>query len=366
MRLILTFNEKGADHSPQRGAAILATISALVTIATPVVTGIFLFLPSSSVVPTTVLAVYVCVLTTVLLLVLIRQGVYHARQLQEQELRHSEQDADCARRLAELGAQHGEQLREQEIRHAEQLRSQEVRHTEQLSVQGRAARYAPAMIPLRKSFGSLANASWTMLEGDRSEDTFIRHLQNSLQFLAESFSLITDNPCRTSIKVTSAPANGGHIYDGLVTTLCRSDEDELDYATTRDQIGNNTDFRQILEDGLAYFISNDLVAEISKGYQNSHWTPQVLQSHKFKYRATIVWPISRARARMSSSPSPQEVIGFLCVDTPMINSFHETFDVPIGMTFAGGLHLALNRFREQQMRDRNGKTPDFVHGSDEE
>jgi hypothetical protein len=51
---------------------------------------------------------------------------------------------------------------------------------------------------------------------------------------------------------------------------------------------------------------------------------------------------------MAPPSQEREVIGFLCVDTLATNAFNETYDVPIGMAFAGGLHLALNRFRARQ------------------
>jgi hypothetical protein len=302
-------SERDRKDDSSRASNLVGTLAAVVTILTPVVTVILIFVAGSPSTPATILAVYVCLVTTVLLWQLIKLDKIHKQQLIEQEARHSQQ------------------LIEQEVRG------------------GRMSRYAAAMGTLRKGFGCVASASWTMLEGDGSEETFTEHLRHSLQFLAELFSSVTEQPCRASIKMTSWPNHGTAIRDVVVYTLCRSDEEDIEYSPDGDLIRENTDFKRIFEENDAYFFCNDLPTELGKGYQNSHWDRATIQAQSFKYRATIVWPISRARARMAPPSKEREVIGFLCVDTPTINSFIETYDVPIGMAFAGGLHLALNRFR---------------------
>ena len=68
--------------------------------------------------------------------------------------------------------------------------------------------YAHAMVSARKAFTSLAEASWTIVEGDGSEEAFLLHLKDALGFLAEAFMIITGNACRTSVKMVSAQAVG--------------------------------------------------------------------------------------------------------------------------------------------------------------
>jgi len=208
------------------------------------------------------------------------------------------------------------------------------------------------MIPARKAFSSLADASWTLIEGDGSEEAFLHYLEESLRFLAETFTLITDTSCRASVKMAmavKADSDAKPDADVQVITLCRNEPVE-DSMRRRDLISNNTDFRQIFEENALYFISNDLPAQLHKGYQNSHWDEKLIQSGAFEYRSTIVLPIGRSRfLGMQPGTSRREIIGFLCIDTQATNAFNATYDVPIGQAFAQALHLALSRFRSKQL-----------------
>jgi hypothetical protein len=289
-------DDRRTDGRPSPFTTILANISAIITIVTPVASLVTIFLYQSSNVPATVLAVYVCLLTTYLIFLLL--------------------------------------TRERRSR--------------------REVHYATAMIAVRKAFRSLADASWTIVEGDRSEVSFSLHLRDALQFLAESFSLVTDNSCRTSIKVITSSGHGDSIPDAQVYTLCRSNDSERNDRQRFDRISENSDFRDILKDNAAYFFSNNLPKQLSSGYQNSHWDSRIISEEKFEYRSTIVWPIARARDTTAQPHEPwEEVIGFLCVDTLAIDAFNETYDVPIGAAFAQTLYLALRRFRESQLLDHH-------------
>ena len=293
-----------AGRESSRLGVALSTVATLVTIFTPIA-GILAFLRShNSTIPSVILAVYLCFLVTLLLALLIMQeSRYH-----------------------------------------------------------RESRYAAAMIPARKAFSSLADASWTLIEGDGSEETFLHYLEESLRFLAEAYTLITDSSCRASVKMAMAFQPGGsngQDPDVQVITLCRNEA--LDSPDNRrDLISNNTDFRQIFVDNSLYFLCNDLPAQLNKGYQNSHWDEKLIQSGAFEYRSTIVLPIARSRLlEPTKGASRREIIGFLCIDTQAINAFNATYDVPIGQAFAQALHLALSRFRTKQLSstEQTGLTP---------
>jgi len=299
-----------ADGQATTSSTYLTTIASLVSIATPVATVGAILLTGKSSIPVIILAVYFCLLTTAVLVLLTAQEVRHGKVIQAQEVRHGQ---------------------EMEAKNAEVKT---------------ATRYQLAITPLRTAFGCLANASWTVIEGDGSEEAFMRNLEDSLKALAHAYSIITDSPCRVSVKLTEA-VDGSPVHDIRVSTLCRSESQVESQAD--DRISNNTDFRAIVEDDLSYYRCNDLVAELAKGYQNSHWTPQAIGSGAIKYRATIVWPIARARPLGMRNIPQREVIGFLCVDTQSINVFNDTFDPPIGSAFAGVLHLAVHRYRARQM-----------------
>ncbi|MGI5499802.1 hypothetical protein [Lentzea sp. CA-135723] len=324
MRFAQSLTGGTTDGRGSRTIAILTTSSAVVSIVTPIASVIAILLKPDSRVPAIVLGAYLCLLTTALLLLLIRNDRRHHNEIIAQERFHHDQ------------------VIEQELR------------------TGRASRYAPAMVPLRKAYGCLGNATWTMVEGDGSEESFIRHLRDALQFLAEAFSLVTDQPCRTVIKMTYVQVQGMHIRDPLVYTLCRSDESDAiepsEEVRNGDSIRNNSDFRQIFEGNAHCFFCNDLPAELANGYQNSHWDSATIKSGDFRYRSAIVWPIARARPLGTQNHERREVIGFLCVDTPAVGAFNETFDVPIGTAFCGVLHLALHRFRASQTADVRATT----------
>jgi hypothetical protein len=272
---------------------LLSIVAVLVTIVTPIVALISFLISHTANVPSTILALYACFLIFVLLFLLIRQEARYRREI----------------------------------------------------------RYGPAMVPMHKAFESLANASWTLLEGNGSEDSFLVHLRDSLRFVAEAFSLITNETCRASIKMTSGGAIGeapDKAMDVEVVTLCRNTgEDEAPHGE-RDRIGNNSDFRQIFTGNTACFFSNNLPAQLNRGYQNSHWTEHVIQTKAFSYRATIVWPIARSRQIDRRAPQERDVIGFLCVDTQAVDVFNETYDVPLGAAFSQALHLTLLRFRDRE------------------
>jgi hypothetical protein len=269
---------------------LLANVAALVTILIPVITIATLIWVGTANVPSTILAIYVCLLTTVLLAFLLHQ---------EAKYRHE-------------------------------------------------ARYAVAMIPARKAFNCLADLSWNLIEGDGSEQSFLLRLRESLGFVAEAFGLIIDHPCRVSVKMISAEAAstaGQDIRDIQVITLCRDNEEQEKIRATRDRIGNNTDFKKIFVEDALFFFCNDLPAQVKKGYQNSHWDEETFQSEKFDYRSTIVWPIGRSRLLNKQGTLKREIIGFLCVDSLATNAFSETYDVALGAAFSQALHLALHRFR---------------------
>jgi hypothetical protein len=273
-----------------RAWSVLNPLAATVTLLTPVVTIAAIIFTDETSLPATILSIFVCFLVIVLFALLVRQERIYRRE----------------------------------------------------------AQYAPALIPARSAFISLADASWTMVEGDSSEESFLMHLRRSLRSLAEAFSLATGASCRVSVKATATgPMNGQSLSDVEVITLCRSTDEEEPTRVEPDRIGANTDFRKIFAENHGYFFSNDLPAELSQGYQNSHWSDQTIRERRFDYCATIVWPIGRTRA-VDGGNARKEVIGFLCVDTLRTGAFNVTYDEPLGSAFAQALYLALKRFRNSK------------------
>jgi hypothetical protein len=272
---------------------VLAALATLVTICTPIVSVIVIVVADDTSIPAMIMAVYVCLLATGLLALLLRMESRYRRQ----------------------------------------------------------ALYAPAMLPAQKAFSGLADASWTVVEGDGSQASFIHNLEKSLKYLADAFSIITDTSCRAAIKVVSTGSGEVQVRDFKVVTLCRSSQQpEVDFPEP-DRIGNNTDFLRIFVENENYFFCNDLPAEIGRGYQNSHWNTHVITERKFDYTATIVWPIGRVVPSDGERQGRREIIGFLCLDALATGIFQERFDIPLGAAFAQGLYLALHRFRARRAAD---------------
>ena len=281
----------------------LVRLSAVFGIVTPVGTIVMTIVTGSISAPAVILALYVCALTTFLVVLLIRMENRSHREL----------------------------------------------------------RYGPATMPVRKAFTAVASASWNLFQGDPSQEAFRLRLQESLRYFAEAFTLITGAKCRASIKLIQAPLTPAHDeLDIRVRTLCRDGTDTSRPPHEVDRIGDNTDFKQIFTEAKAYFICNDLPKQLSKGYHNSHWDARTFEEESFDYKATIVWPIERTEVAAFEGSSSREIIGFLCVDTLNTGAFHPTYDVALGGAFSQALHLALHQFRviEEASRARSaGSAP---------
>lgn len=238
-------------------------------------------------IPALVLAVYVCILATVLLILLLRQENRYIRE----------------------------------------------------------ARYAAATLPMWKAFSEVANASWMLFHGEGSQDAFRLRLRESLRRFAEAFTVVTGTQCRACIKLIHVPEDHASPHSYVVSTLCRHEEEAEPPRHRPDQIGDNTDFMQIFTENKPTFFSNNLIAQLKQGYRNSHWREEDVQNDRFDYVATIVWPIERG-STSSDQPSEREIVGFLCVDTLKAGAFVKTYDEALGASFARALFLAMYRFRE--------------------
>jgi hypothetical protein len=292
---------------------VLTRTATLLGIVFPVATIASLLATGSGTVPATILSIYVCALATALVFVLIRQENRYYNELISREDRYENEIKKFQSKIAEFQ---------------------------------RITQYGPATMPMRAAYTSVAEASWNLFQGDRSQTTFRLHLQEALRYFAEAFLITTGYRCRASIKVIRDPSNNANPNDLEVATLCRDTHDPEKARVEPDRIVDNTDFKQIFREPRGFFICNDLpAARISKGYKNSHWNEQVIENESFEYRATIVWAIDRAAPDLADGKDAREIIGFLCVDTLQTSAFHDTYDVALGAAFSQVLHLALHRYR---------------------
>lgn len=293
--------------------SVMARLAAITGLIFPIAAVASFFLTSSPTTPTLILAIYVCILATTLIVLLIKQENRYIDQVKQYQAEY----------INEVKA-----------------------YQAKLDVAHREMRYGPAAMPMRRAFAKVANATWHLVQGESSQAAFRIHMQESLRYFSEAFTLITGATCRSSIKLIAAPLAGTHKNDITVSTFCRNDDEPEETRHAPDRIGDNTDFKQIFEEAAANFFCNDLPARLSKGYRNSHWDEHTIEAGTFGYRATIVWPIGRSGDIGFESGNVPEIIGFLCVDTFETNVFHQTYDVALGSAFSHALHLALYRFRD--------------------
>jgi hypothetical protein len=130
--------------------------------------------------------------------------------------------------------------------------------------------------------------------------------------LEKAFTLATGADCRVTMKEVYAEADGLAVRSLIAPSRHAMKTDVVDY------IASNTDFQKIMEGEELYFC-NDIPSELTRGYQNSHWTPDLLhkwsQNGEYPYQSTLVLPI---RARTADSPGKAErweTVGFFCVDS---------------------------------------------------
>lgn len=210
---------------------------------------------------------------------------------------------------------------------------------------GRRARQAESMPRLAEAFESLTRASHH-LKAPLGRPAFVAAAVQALDDLAAAYEGATGAPCRASIQQITFQAEG---RDAEVRTICRNRRGgrkrETGARSAPDYVNDNSDFRDILHNGAAYFFSNDLPAELARGYRNSHWDEDMIKRGDFPYRATIVWPV---RGPGQGPGTGDLVLGFLSVDTDRTHVFDEAIDVSAGQAFAHALYSALYAYQEPE------------------
>lgn len=192
--------------------------------------------------------------------------------------------------------------------------------------------------------GRLREAAVSLLRGDQSAYTV--HVVEAARMFATYLTHATGIPCRVAIQEVTA--NGPAVDDAVVTTICRSVEVE---PGTREaglaaeaRVGDNTDFRIILEGRARVFFSNDLSK--LRRYRNSHFDVEK-PAKQYPYRSTIVWPI--LGPSLVNAAAPGDIAGFLSVDARPPGVFTRVLDVPTGKMIATAMYSSLSHF--QAIRD---------------
>lgn len=217
---------------------------------------------------------------------------------------------------------------------------------------GRRVRQSQAFPTFANAIGVLSRATHALHSGGGSA-TFEVSLKEAVRLLADAYGTAGGVACRVTVKIVFKPSPQAGRDDLAVRTVCRSSGTAGGTSETGiDWINDNTDFRHILKDGADYFLSNDLVAAIPDGYRNSHFTEEVVATKRFPYVATIVWPV---RGAAPHDPDQWDLIGFLCVDSAQFGAFDPDVDVAPGAAFADALYSGLVNYLKghEQVRQRS-------------
>lgn len=211
-------------------------------------------------------------------------------------------------------------------------------------VYSRKARYAEASASLHRCAHIIRDAHDA---ANRNNKELVENkIRDVLVAFAETFSLIAGASCRACIKSIVANTDLSPT-EFLTETLARSDTTGRTLNDDLAPIKDNTDFWLIFTGKQNIYICDDLSKE--NPYNNSNWPSdpnerqRFIKDRKFKYITTIVWPI---RNKIPSNSEPQEVVGFLCVDSLTRGIFERRYDLDLGSIVADTLYPLLVKYRE--------------------
>lgn len=213
---------------------------------------------------------------------------------------------------------------------------------------GRRSRHANAA-PLFAQAAQAVSRAVTAAGDVSTHPSFTALAGEVTRTIAEGFGVAVGRPCRAVlVEIYSAPTGYGEEAPA-VRAIARSREVEQAHRGTArvDWVGDNTDFRAIMDSGASHYYNNDLPAAVGQGYRNSHWSEEMIQRKTYPYQSTIVWPIAGLPSVAVQNPSAK-LLGFLCVDSAAAGTFDEELDVPTGEVFAHAMYSALRLYRETQ------------------
>lgn len=226
---------------------------------------------------------------------------------------------------------------------------------------GRAVRYGLVLPYLNQGFSHVHNAVRAEPPSPPHLFEACRHLCGNL---ATAFSVLTGSPCAVSIELIKGSRNNGEERLSVVT-MCRDDQSSgmRDYPdsakSTEHWLDQNSDFASIFANISTprgrFFISNRL--PFLSGYRNTDfekyggdpalsWIPFWQYIHRWwrwplPYKSMLVSPICPG---LGSKRVADNLVGFLCVDSPRLFVFKEKFDTEILMGVSDGIYAAVNKY----------------------
>lgn len=145
-----------------------------------------------------------------------------------------------------------------------------------------------------------------------SDSDLARHLQQMCRAFAQLLSATLGYECRVCVK--QIRSDNVHDYP-YVSTVCRSRSAAVESAPIVHYIHLNSDFTQLLQSELDYWITGDILS--LDDYQNT--------SPKREYRSVLIWsvPADQRLASVQLSEWRESTVAFLCADAREVNVFTE-------------------------------------------
>lgn len=198
----------------------------------------------------------------------------------------------------------------------------------------------------------------------------IKNFQEVCTHIADGFNLITGT---TDISVCIKLASGSKEITkrSSVYTLVRDSRSasrrSYNEAGNLHVIDNNTSYSQILrlmsnaQNGRCFFCNNlpqlpqyknTSFSNYGQAIWNNSLSPEQHNNDwKLPYRSTVVTGVYPNQSEFFEN---KWLIGYLCIDSSKIDSFHEKFDVPVLTGIADGIYNTLKQFK--QLKDKNHDT----------
>jgi hypothetical protein len=214
----------------------------------------------------------------------------------------------------------------------------------------RKARYAEAQSFIHDAYHKLRDAMWAVAQDNSAlaEQDF----KSVLKALAAAWSLITGAACRVCVvdlfcADPEATSNDDSFH---VRLLCRDSDASFHNSRKPDLLKENSDFYKLWSDPTQrWFMSNDLLKELKRGYRNSHWPAEIVARGEVEYIAACVWPIRKTLTpAIQQNKSPEEcqvLLGYLCVDCKTRDVFQDRYDFHLGAAFADTMFSFIQAWR---------------------
>lgn len=228
------------------------------------------------------------------------------------------------------------------------------------AVWGRAVRYGLLLPYLNQGFSHIHDAT---REVPPNPDRILQACRHLCGSVATAFTVLTATPCAVSIELIEANQVDGKKRLSVVT-MCRDEQssglrDYPDAPGIQHWLDENSDFSSILQNISTprgrFFISNRL--PFLAGYQNTSFAkyggnpplsriPLWRHIHRLwrwplPYKSAMVSPICPG---LASKRAADNLVGFLCVDSPRLFVFKEQFDTEILMGVADGIFAAVDKY----------------------